>query len=74
MSLSSDDFNVATSGSTRPHSMSDGTREGSEIGEVRVDVNGVEVTRSLAVWFVGEGSVEDGETGRGSHSVLVREG
>ena len=62
MTLSSNNLNVMTSSRTRPHPMSNGTGESSEIGEVRDNVNGVEVARNLAVRLVGEGRVKDGET------------
>ena len=38
--------------------MSDSSRERCEIGKVRVNVNGIEISRDFRVWFVGQRSIK----------------
>lgn len=54
---------VLSGGSRRPHAVSDGTRQRGKIGEVGVDMDGVEVARDLGVRLVGGGGGEDGGGG-----------
>jgi len=60
-----DRLDVLPRSSARPETVSDGSRKESEVGEVRVDVNGVEVSRDLGVRLVGSVSGEgDGRSSR----------
>ena len=50
--LGSHSLDIFASRSTRPHPVRDGSREASEVGEVGVNVNGVEVARDLGIRLI----------------------
>lgn len=58
--VGNDALEVLSGGSRRPHAVGDGTRQRGKVGEVGVDVDGVEVTRDLGVGLIGGRSGEDG--------------
>ena len=51
--MSNHGLDESASSRARPHSMGDSVGKGSEIGEVGVDVDGVEIARYLGVGLVG---------------------
>jgi hypothetical protein len=55
---------------TGPHTVGNGSRQGGEVGEVRVDVNRVEVLGNVRVVLIGEGGRECGGGGVG-HGVSI---
>ena len=69
-SLRHDRLQVLPTCRTGPHSVSNGSREGSEVGEVRVDMNRVEVLGDVRVALVREGSREC-SGGRVGHGISI---
>jgi hypothetical protein len=54
--LGSHSLDIFASRSTRPHSVRDGSREASEVGEVGVNMDRVEVAGDLGIWLIGRWS------------------
>ena len=71
--LGSHSLNIFASRSTRPHSVRDGSREASEVGEVGVNVDRVEVSGDLGIWLIGGWSGVGSRRRRGEAVATVLE-